>query len=224
MPERITFKTADEVTIVGDWYTTPTMIGAIVLFHMMRETKTSWAPLQSACAKRGIASLAIDLRGHGESTKGYEGAVLDHREFTDAEHRLSLNDAYTAVDWVANRGLDISRIALGGASFGANLAIATMVSRPSTPCGILLSPGADFRGIRALEESQNLPEYQALYIAAAEQDEQSFKDCQKLFEIAPVEKKIFLPYKGPAHGTDLFKTDSKLPDKIADWLLDIMRG
>ncbi len=224
MPERITFKTRDEITLVGDWYTAPTMIGAVILFHMMRETRNSWSQLQTACAKRSIASLSIDLRGHGQSIQGYQDSVLDYKEFTDEEHRLSLNDAYNAFEWVENRGLDRNRIAVGGASFGANLALATMVNLPSIPCGILLSPGANYRGIHALEDSQNLTYVQSLMIAASDKDMESFGDSKKLFEIAPVEKKTFLPYKGTAHGTDIFRTDPKLPDKLADWLLTMLRG
>jgi len=224
MAERITYLTTDQVTIVGDWNPVPTMTGAVILLHMMRETRLSWAPLQRSLAKVGLASLAIDLRGHGESIQGVEGAKLDYRTFTDENHLSSLNDVNEALDWVRKRGLENERIAVCGASFGANLALHLLVQTPSLPCAVLLSPGADYRGLRALEDVQDATYAQSLYVAASEEDSSSFADSKRLFDEAPVEKKIFVPYKGAGHGTAMFNYDHTLPDKIAEWISTIMRG
>ena len=224
MAEKISYVTADQVTIVGDWYPTPTMLGAVLLLHMMHSTRTSWAGLQRSLAKVGLASLAIDLRGHGESTQGYKGALLDHRSFSDEEHLTALNDVYYGVEWIKHRGLEPDRVAVCGASFGANLAAKIMATHPSMPCGALLSPGIDLRGLNAFEDIQHLVSDQALYIAASEEDKDSFKAANTIFDSAPVDRKIFTPYKGAGHGTEMFGSDVKLPDKIAEWMAGILRG
>ena len=151
MAERITFTTDDGVIIVGDWFPAPTVLGAVVLFHMMPETRTSWGLLQRELAKRSIASLAIDLRGHGESVDTTEGAKLDYKEFTDEDHQASMFEAVGAVRWVAGRGQDLERIAVGGASIGANLALDMLGEEPKLCGAALFSPGNDYHGLNALQ-------------------------------------------------------------------------
>lgn len=224
MPERITFTTDDGVTIVGDWSPAPTILGAVLLLHMMPETRSSWAPFQRALAKRGLGSLAIDMRGHGESTATEDGDVVDYREFEDSDHQSSSLDAAAAIDWIRKRGVDLDRIAVGGASFGANLAIQVLTDYPRLPGALLLSPGENYHGLSAFEDMENLHPEQALFIAAAEDDQKSFADSKKLYADAPTERKQFVPYKNAGHGTNMFKIDPQLMEKAADWFAEIIKG
>jgi alpha-beta hydrolase superfamily lysophospholipase len=224
MAERITYTTEDDVIIVGDWTTAPTMLGAVVLLHMMPATRTSWAIVERELAKRGVASLAIDLRGHGDSTQTTDQQTLDYREFEDDEHQASILDVVGAVDWVRKRGLDRERIALAGASIGANLALQMLTDEPKLPGAVLLSPGADYHGVKALEDVQNVLPHQALYVVSSEDDTQSFADSRKLFDAAPTTNKVFVPYKNAGHGTNMFATDRKLIDNVCQWLADVIRA
>lgn len=224
MPERISYTTADQVTIVGDWYTAPTMIGAMLLIPMMREGRASWAMLQRSLAKLGIASLAIDLRGHGESTQGWQGTRLDYRNFEDADHQTSISDVYYGLEWIKARGIGVERMAIGGASFGANLALRMLAEDPTLSCGVALSCGANYRGTNAVEYARGLMYGQSLFLVASEEDKESFDDTKKVFETAVCEKKVFLPYKGAGHGTDILSKDAGLNDKISDWVWNVFRG
>jgi len=224
MPERITYATGDKVTIVGDWYTAPTMIGAMLLVPMMRETRSSWVGLQRSLAKVGIASLAIDLRGHGESVQGWQGARLDYRTFEDADHQASISDVFTGLEWIKARGIGADRLGVGGASFGANLALRMLVEDPGIICGVALSCGSNYRGTNATEYARGLMYGQSLFLAASEEDKESFGDTKAVFETAVCEKKVFLPYKGAGHGTDMLRRDAALNDKIADWVWNTFRG
>ena len=46
---------------------------ASVLLHMYKQTKESWDPLVPILNSMGIHTLAIDMRGHGESRKSPSG-------------------------------------------------------------------------------------------------------------------------------------------------------
>ena len=223
MAERITVTTSDDVVIVGDWYPTPTVLGAVLLLHAMPETRTSWALLQRELAKRNIASLAIDLRGHGESTTDANGATLNSTDFSDEEHQASQYDVSGAIEWLRSRNLEDARIAIGGASFGADLALLGLTDFPQTGGAFLLSPGV-YRGIDPLEVSGNLLSHQALCIVSSEDDAESFPVSQSLYADAPVEQKLFIPYKSSGHGTELFTTDKTLLVKLADWTAQVIRG
>ncbi len=224
MAERIVLTTVDDVKIIGDWTAAPTTVGAVLLLHMMPDTRGSWSDFARALVKRGIASLAIDLRGHGESTATTDGDTIDFREFTDEDHQISMFDVREALSWLRTRGLERERIAVGGASFGANLALRLLTEEPRLPGAMLLSPGADYHGVKALEDAQNLGPYQALFIGASEDDSESFTCGSTLYADAPVENKTFVPYKTGGHGMRLFTSDPALIDKAADWFEKIIKG
>jgi dienelactone hydrolase len=175
-------------------------------------------------AKLGIASLAIDTRGHGESTLGWNGVRMDYRQFTDVQHQEAFNDAMAGMDWIRGRGLGAERIAVGGASFGANIALWLMNESPSLNCGVMLSAGSDYRGTNAVEFAKNLLVTQSVFLAASEEDKESFQGTKAAFDAAYCEKKVFMPYKGAGHGTDILKKDPGLNDKISDWVWNIFRG
>lgn len=140
MAERITYVTNDGVTIVGNWVTSPTTIGAAILLHQYPSTRQSWSDVQRILATRGIASVAIDLRGHGESIKGPDGIQLDYQVFKDEEHASSIHDVRGAYEWIQARGIERDRIVAVGASIGANLAL-NFLSEELCACGSGDQPG-----------------------------------------------------------------------------------
>ena len=122
---QITLTTNDEVLVVGDRYgtDTPSERGALLL-HMMPAVRESFREFGTKLAGHGIGALAIDLRGHGGSTRRVDGegkSVLDFRTFSDSDHQASIHDVRAALAYMRKRG--IGSIALVGASIGANLAL-----------------------------------------------------------------------------------------------------
>lgn len=225
MSEKISFTTIDDVTIVGDWMAAPTTLGAVILVHMMPSNRTAWAEFQPLLAKRGLASLAIDLRGHGESLKGPGGAALDFKNFSDSEHESSIYDVLAASEWIARRGFEKGRIAVVGASFGANLAAQLLIEDPHIAGAALLSPGQNYHGTDVVEDAGSLGNEQALWIAASEGDDQeSFVASKAAFENAPCEKKFFLPLRNAGHGTKILSSQANLSVQLADWLKQIIQG
>ncbi len=225
MAERINFTTLDGIKIVGTWVPATTVIGAVVLLHQMPDTRIAWSDVQSALAQRNIASLAIDLRGHGESTESTAGETFDYREFTDADHQTSLLDITAAIDWIGQRGIDRERMTLAGASIGANLALQALTGEPRLAGAGLLSPG-DYRGINAVADMGNLVSGQAVLIVSSEDDKQSFAASQSMFEQAPTDtdKKKFVVYKKAGHGMHMLQVERGLRDTLADWLAETIRG
>lgn len=79
-PRRITLATPDGVTLVGDWFPSPLGPAAptLLLLHGARGRRGDWQPLvERLLASPGARAsvLAIDLRGHGESTVTNSGAL-----------------------------------------------------------------------------------------------------------------------------------------------------
>src|SRR3989344_5609072 len=95
--EHIQLKTRDGVLLYGAYVPAKKHDAfAVVLLHMMPAVKESWKEFQNKLSEAGFQSLAIDLRGHGESVqKG--GERLDYRKFSDREHWEKIHDAEAAV-------------------------------------------------------------------------------------------------------------------------------
>ena len=83
MPKKITLTTEDNIEIVGNYIEGIDQRFAILL-HMMPATKESWDVWIEKLVSFGYSCLAIDERGHGESTMG---GTLRYPEFTDQEQQ-----------------------------------------------------------------------------------------------------------------------------------------
>ncbi|MCR4278679.1 MAG: alpha/beta hydrolase [bacterium] len=223
--ERITYTTFDGVHIVGDWMTSQTTYGAALLLHMMPSDRKSWASFQAKLAEKGIASLAIDLRGHGESDHGQADSRLDYKTFSIEEHQSSLNDVTDAFAWIRRRGLEPARIVVCGASIGANFALQLLGEEPQCAGAALLSPGKDYHGLMALEDVQRLLNTQALWACGSETDDQvSFETAKELIAETPSEEKVFVPVQNAGHGTTIFEKMPEIEYQLADWVLHVIQG
>lgn len=216
MAERITFETVDGVTIVGDYYEGGGRTA--LLLHMRPATRESWKSFAGKLVFAGFSVLAIDLRGHGESTQAKDGRTLDYNRMTEAEERDSIKDVQAAMDWL-NREQSVAgdKVALVGASIGANLALQYLSEHREVKTAALLSPGLDYRGIKTEPLVRKLTAPQAIYLIAAEDDEYSAESVRQLAQKTrvPHELKVFA---NGGHGTRLFESQPTLMDELVIWL------
>lgn len=218
MTEHITLHTTDGVTIIGDLYrpTTPPRGGALLL-HMMPATKESWREFAQTLSAQGLLVLAIDLRGHGESTH-LGNLTLDYRTFSDAEHQASQLDVEAALAWLTTeQQLSLNHIGIAGASLGANLALEALASHHELAWGVLLSPGLDYHGLVAEPLIVKITPLQRLLLAASDDDGYSNQTIDRLSQIAPVPvtlKKL----SGAGHGTLMFERQPKFQEEVVNWI------
>lgn len=213
MAEKVSFQTSDGVTIVGNWYGVENPKRFALLLHMMPATKESWALLAEALKAAGVASLAIDFRGHGESTQSTRG-TLDYKKFSDAEQQAKMRDVEAAVAWLKEKGAREETTALVGASIGANLAMVYGSEHHKIPVIVALSPGLDYHGVSAERAGARIAPEQKVLLAAAEGDTYSFGTINTLASRMVAVAPEVLRYRGSAHGTDLFATDLASIQKI----------
>lgn len=213
--EEITFKTEDGVEISANYFKPKKEHSPVfLLLHMMPSTKESWNSFATLLQENGFAVLAIDLRGHGKSIDK-NGSQLDYKEFKDPEHRESMKDIAAAKEYLSGmKNIDLSRMAIVGASIGANLALWQASIDKDVKLLILLSAGLNYRGI----EAANLaPEYSGpVYLLACEGDTNAANSSRDLLNIFPGDKKLEI-CKGNSHGTNMFLSESGLLDKILAW-------
>ena len=206
------FVTKDGLTIAGDYYQGTSKSG-VLLLHMMPADRTSWRVFAAKLQGIGFHALAIDLRGHGESTGGPTG----YQQFSDAQHQQSLFDIESAVEFLHAHGVE--KIHIGGASIGANLALQYAAEHPEVCSVMLLSPGLDYHGIHTDIWIENLKPDQAVLLAASDDDIYSFASVKTLFDrSASLPKREVKLLSEAGHGTNVFQKNSGFIDELAAWL------
>lgn len=240
MKQQIEFTTDDGVVIVGNWYPVEGALRVVLLLHMMPATKESWETLVQELNRRDIAALAIDLRGHGESTKkgvglrpefrprgssgvgGRETENINFQRFSDAEHQESIKDVRAAVTWLTSQGFDENQVLLVGASIGANLSLVYASEHPEVEKVVLLSPGLDYHGVKTESALAALPDETVLFMISARGDAYAATSSERLKELRPTPWTMLTLLDGSLHGTDLFDDYPELISKISDFLKPLL--
>lgn len=236
-PEKIQIHTNDKVELYGLlWKPREPSKKAVLLLHMMPATKESWSDFAEKLSDAGFTVFAIDLRGHGESTKQYidehagraagKEIILNYKIFTDEEHQKSKIDAHAAILYLNNLGFKHSQIYVGGASIGANLAIYIMGENKEIMKGMALSPGLNYKGIETYGPLQllfgirpgNGQEWQKVYLIASEEDEYSAATCRDLNRIDPENTALKIYSDNAGHGTKIFEKHPELMNELVQWL------
>lgn len=213
--EKIYLTAKDNIKIAANFYGLENPLGWLVLVHMMPAAKESWDDLAKNFQNVGYESLAIDLRGHGESDAGPNG----YGNFSDADHQKSILDLEAAVDYlVKERQATSDKIIFIGASIGANLSLQYISENPEFKSAVLLSAGLNYRGIKTEPLVKNLKSGQKLFFVSSRNDGENTKENQKLYEIVPngVEKEIKI-YEAAGHGTTILEKEPELKNLILEF-------
>jgi len=221
--EKIDFKTSDGAKIVGLFYRPERLrmknVPVVLLLHQLGGSKADYYDFVPDILAEGYCALAIDLRGHGESTN-INGVSRSWRDFNETDFRKMSYDVISAVRWLdERREVNSDRIAIIGASIGANLALNYAVNDRRVRTVILLSPGLDYRGVKTLSSAKNYGT-RAIMIAVSSGDEPSGSDSRTLYEIFeptanPPKLKM---YEGDLHGTSILNGGLGLGMIIIAWL------
>lgn len=203
--------TEDEFEIRGTYFEPEDPKGkGVVFFHMLRKERSVWGRMGEKLAKRGFASVSVDLRGHGESDGSWQG-------FSEDDFRNMIYDAQAAKGFLRDVYSDI-KVSYVGASIGANLAILDSCKSGDVEACVLLSPGLDFHGLKVedVAEDFSVP----FFMIASENDYYSWSSCEKLdkYFCTPKKKREFMRLEEAGHGTNIFEADPNVQEKVIQWL------
>jgi pimeloyl-ACP methyl ester carboxylesterase len=214
----VTFATPDGVTIsatlrIGERGTTP-----IILVHQLGSTRAEWEPLVVKLAAQGWTSLAIDLRGHGESTAGTGPSprTYAYSSFREADWRDTQRDVRAALDFLAGREEIAAQSAvLIGSSIGGTACLAAAADDPRAVRVAVLSPGRAYRGFDAIIPASKLGERELLILRA--QDEAMTQETGEVLDrIASHSTLRLVP--GASHGVAMFADDPTQLDALVDFV------
>ncbi len=213
MSKRITLTTKDGFQIVGS-YVKVAGDKAAILLHMMPADRSSWEAFSIALASAGYSSLAIDERGHGESTMG---GTVSYKSFTDEEQKAKILDVEAVIEYLAGEGYAKEHIVVVGASIGANLAIQTLSRHLEIPMAIALSPGLDYHGVLVDVSMRKLHDGQKVVLVASQDDRYSFESVKKIHAQYP-DNTALITRSRIGHGTNMTDTDPSLVSELLELL------
>lgn len=219
MPEKIEFTTEDGVKIIGDYYAAKNSKLSVILLHMMPADRSSWRELAEILRINNIQSLAIDLRGHGESVDK-KGEKINYKNFSDKEHQESINDVESAAKFLIEKGATPNKIILIGASIGANLSLHYLSEHSKIPMAVLLSPGLDYHGIKTDILVKKLAPNQKILIIASVEDRYSTESAGELQLLVPENSEIKI-CNNLGHGTRMFEKNPELMNEVLNWINSI---
>ncbi len=208
----VTFRTDDGVTIGATFYEASRRPApAVILLHMLTRSRDDWQAVATRLADAGIHALAIDFRGHGMSTSGPVGP--------DGEPDVGrmVLDVQAARAWLTSHADLVRTTAIGiaGASVGANVAIAEAASDPAIKSLALLSPGLDYRSLRAEAAMRKYGARPALLIAGAN-DGYAVRSVKQLVALGGGTRESRTIEAG-GHGTIMLGREPDLARALVDW-------
>ena len=201
--QRVSFSTADGVTIAATWYEPPSRGPAVILVHMLQRSRHDFEALAIRLSSEGIGTLAIDLRGHGESQGSY-----------GASFAPMVADITAARRFLATRTEVVGRVGMLGASLGANLSALAAADDPSIASLVLLSPSLDYRGLRIEAAMRKLGPRPVLMVVS-DDDAYATRTARDLEKGTKGREVIHLAAAG--HGSVMLERDPSLADALVDW-------
>jgi alpha-beta hydrolase superfamily lysophospholipase len=214
--EKVNFKTSDGVMIVANWFPAEGAKKCVLLLHMRPATKESWDDFAAKLNTAGFSALAIDLRGHGESTE-QNGEEIDYKDFSHESHEACRKDVDAALDFLKNAGVIESDIYVAGGSIGANLAIDALARRAEIKKGAALSPGLEYLDVKTAEAIKKLGAGQKILLVASKDDSYGYDSAEELHKLNPGATELKL-YDDAGHANHMFEKYPILAEELIEWL------
>ncbi len=217
----VSWTTEDGVDLVGQYQPAKSSGRPVwILLHGLGSNKQEWLGFARSLSDIGDGFLMYDARGHGESVRGAEDQPLDYREFRTkgpgSPWDRMVGDLDSAVRLLRSRfSVPARRIAVGGASLGANVALVYASQHPEVPAVILLSPGLDYAGVQT-EDAFRQYGSRPIFLAASPRDTGAFNTIRKFAVQCPASNCTLQPGEGSEHGVAML--NATFTPKLLDWV------
>ncbi len=201
---KVLTSTTDGYTIAYSLYKNKTGSPSVILLHMLRRTRNDWDSVAKWLQSNGYTVIVPDLRGHGQSAGSWE-------KFTPEEFNKMTLDVSAMKSVLENEGANAKKLAIVGASIGANVALNYAANDQDVKTVVLLSPGMEYRGVSIANTRFNKP----FLVVASKDDEYSAQSAPVILQNNPAAK--ILMYEDAGHGTNMFRKNDLAPN-ILEWL------
>lgn len=153
----------------------------VILLHDLGKNKEAFTTFKADLAKAGFGYLALDLRGHGQST-GQGEARTFAKEGVDNQFNKMTRDVDAALSFLRKKNIGQDQVALLGVGLGANVAAKSVGFLPEISALALISPTTNTRDVLSIP-AMRLYKGDVL-IAAGAADKKTFLEASVIRNVA----------------------------------------
>ncbi len=177
----VTLSTQDGWQLVAVYQPAQTDKKTVILLHDLNKNKEAFTSFKASLAKAGFGYLALDLRGHGQSTGNGEVRTFV-REGVDNPFNKMTRDVDAAINFLQKKGIPEEQIVLLGAGLGANVAAKSSTFWPKISALALISPTSNVRDVLSIPPMRL---YKGnVLIAAGASDKKMFLEASVIRNVA----------------------------------------
>lgn len=146
----------------------------IILLPDLDKTRSDFATLTERLKNEDFCYLALDLRGHGYSTN--KGSVMDFEKTGQKnEFNKMVEDVFSAIKYLKNKGFQEENIYLLGTGLGANVAGKSLSKNPNIAGIAMLTPSLKQRDVVTLS---GIKTYKGpVFIGVSSEDRKQFMEA-----------------------------------------------
>jgi pimeloyl-ACP methyl ester carboxylesterase len=225
LTKNVEVETKDKVLIEGilelpKGATIKNKVPLVIMLHSLGSNKEIYNPLVEDFRSRGIASLRIDLRGHGQSIIRSESEKKTYwQQYADKEFEKYPKDVLSVIDFVKEnfQQVNTDKSAIIAADLSANVAIIVGSQRnKSIKAMILLSPCMQYKTLKAPVQIVAYGNHPILFIVS-KLDKHSYYQSTELLKYAQGKKKLEVLAFGGV-GDRMLKLNPSTKPLIIKWL------
>jgi dienelactone hydrolase len=207
----VDIQASDGANLKGTYFSAGRSGPAMLLLHQCNMDRHAWDGLAADLAGNGFNVLTVDFRGFGESG-GNESTDPDARA---ADRKKWPGDVDAAFEFLTHqKGVDSSRIAVGGASCGVTQSSDLAARQHEIRALMILSGQASDAAKAYIASNASLP----VFGAASEGDTNAAKGIREAVAASKDPKSVVKIYAGTEHGVPMFAKNPELEPAIVAWL------
>jgi len=221
----VEIQTVDEIILTGtltlpETASVKNKVPIVILLHSLGSNKTIYKKLAEDLKAKNIASFALDMRGHFQSTTKLNGKRTYWQNYTEKTFAKYPNDINTVLAFLNEHyvALDMNRVGIVGADISANAAILVAnKNRNLIDTLVLISPTMQFKGLKTSEALMNYGNH-PVAIIVTKTDTHHYKDAVLLEKYAEgvVELKTT---KTGGTGDNIIKLNPEINSFVVNWFV-----
>jgi dienelactone hydrolase len=188
----------------------------VIILHDLGGKKEDFTSFSRALKEQGYGTLAIDMRGHGQSTN-----IDIQKNFkktgTDNDFNKMVRDVTASVNFLNKKGVENKNIYIIGAGLGANVAAKSLIFNPDIAGVILLTPSLKMRDVLTMSGIKVFKN--PVLIAVSSEDKKLFMEASFIRNAALLssgEGKVTFLTAYSLSGVDML--DKYLTPEVLQWL------
>lgn len=206
---------------IPDYASPKTKAPVVIFLHSICGSQLSWKEIpEQLKEKLYVATLNVDIRGHGKSTQDKNGKNLHWQNLTEPDYMKMPEDIIEIINYLEKQYPEINtdEIAIVGSSLGATVGMmaVTYQKKERIKAVIMLSPMLEYKGFDLRLPIVKYGKH-PLMLLVSEKDKYSYESCLELIKFGQG-LKVLKSYPNGGHGEDLLKFQPESKDLILKWL------